>query len=86
MLNVLLYMGATLIWGSTWLAIKLQLTQVPPILSVGYRFCLAALILFGYCLVRRRGHHPGSGMALFEGWLRRQLEPSDSADLGSRTR
>lgn len=44
-------MGAALIWGSTWLAIKLQLTQVPPILSVGYRFCLAAVILFVYCTV-----------------------------------
>jgi len=54
MVNALLYMGATLIWGSTWLAIKLQLTQVPPILSVGYRFCLAALILFIFCLIRRK--------------------------------
>jgi len=54
MLNTLLYMAATLIWGSTWLAIKLQLTQVPPILSVGYRFCLAALILFIFCLIRRK--------------------------------
>ena len=54
MLNVLLYIAATLIWGSTWLAIKLQLTQVPPILSVGYRFCLAALILFLYCLLKRK--------------------------------
>jgi len=44
-------MGAALIWGSTWLAIKLQLTQVPPILSVGYRFCLAAVILFIYCTI-----------------------------------
>ena len=49
MLNFLLYAGAALIWGSTWLGIKLQLTQVPPILSVGYRFCLAALILLVYC-------------------------------------
>jgi len=54
MINAFLYIGATLIWGSTWLAIKLQLTQVPPILSVGYRFCLAALILFIFCLIRRK--------------------------------
>ena len=47
-------MAATLIWGSTWLAIKLQLTQVPPILSVGYRFCLAALILLMFCLIRHK--------------------------------
>ena len=51
MLNLLLYVSASLIWGSTWLAIKLQLTQVPPILSVAYRFCLAALILLTYCRI-----------------------------------
>ena len=49
MLNFFLYGGASLIWGSTWLAIKLQLSQVPPILSVAYRFCLAAFILLVYC-------------------------------------
>lgn len=54
MLNFLLYAGAALIWGSTWLAIKLQLAQVPPILSVGYRFCLAALILLAYCHLTRK--------------------------------
>ncbi len=54
MLNFLLYAAAALIWGSTWLGIKLQLTQVPPILSVGYRFCLASLILLIYCILRNR--------------------------------
>ena len=49
MINFLLYAAAALIWGSTWLGIKLQLTQVPPILSVGYRFCLASLILLAFC-------------------------------------
>ena len=49
MLNFILYVSASLIWGSTWLAIKLQLTQVPPILSVSYRFCLASLILLAFC-------------------------------------
>jgi drug/metabolite transporter (DMT)-like permease len=53
-LNFLLYTTASLIWGSTWLAIKLQLTQVPPILSVAYRFCLAALILLAYCRLTRK--------------------------------
>jgi len=53
MRNVLLFAGASLIWGSTWLGIKLQLSQVPPILSVGYRFCMAALILLFYCRLRR---------------------------------
>jgi len=54
MINFILYVTAALIWGSTWLGIKLQLTQVPPILSVGYRFCLAALILAVYCLLRKK--------------------------------
>jgi len=54
MFNFILYTAAALIWGSTWLGIKLQLTQVPPILSVGYRFCLAALILAAYCLLRKK--------------------------------
>ena len=54
MLNLFLYVSASLIWGSTWLAIKLQLTQVPPILSVAYRFCLAALILLAYCWLTRK--------------------------------
>ncbi len=54
MLNFLLYTTAALIWGSTWLGIKLQLTQVPPILSVGYRFCLASGILLIYCLVTHK--------------------------------
>lgn len=54
MLNFILYAAITLIWGSTWLGIKLQLTQVPPILSIGYRFCLASLILLTYCLLTKK--------------------------------
>jgi len=54
MINFILYISASLIWGSTWLAIKLQLTQVPPVLSVAYRFCLAALILLAYCRFTRK--------------------------------
>ena len=54
MQNIFLYITATVIWGTTWLGIKLQLTQVPPILSVSYRFCLASLILIVYCLLTKR--------------------------------
>jgi drug/metabolite transporter (DMT)-like permease len=54
MLNFILYAAITLIWGSTWLGIKLQLTQVPPILSVGYRFCLASIILVIYCILTKK--------------------------------
>jgi drug/metabolite transporter (DMT)-like permease len=54
MINFVLYITATLIWGSTWLGIKLQLAQVPPILSVGYRFCLASTILLIYCIITNK--------------------------------
>ena len=54
MINFVLYITTTLIWGSTWLGIKLQLTQVPPILSVGYRFCLASAILLLYCIMTNK--------------------------------
>ena len=43
-----------LIWGSTWLVIKFQLGQVSPIVSVAWRFALAALMLLAYALARRR--------------------------------
>ena len=53
MANILFYTITILIWGSTWLGIKFQLGTVDPALSVAYRFALAALILFVWCLVRR---------------------------------
>jgi drug/metabolite transporter (DMT)-like permease len=53
MSNGLLYLITVLIWGSTWLAIKYQLSVVAPELSIAYRFVLAAFILFIFSLVRR---------------------------------
>lgn len=49
MSNLHLFVAAVAIWGSTWLAITFQLGAVPPALSVGYRFLLAAGILFVFC-------------------------------------
>ncbi|WP_210394846.1 DMT family transporter [Motiliproteus sediminis] len=46
--NLTLYITTVLIWGSTWIAITFQLGPVDPLLSVGYRFLLAALLLLGY--------------------------------------
>jgi len=43
-----LYVACVLIWGSTWLAITYQLGEVPPAVSVAYRFTLAAAILLVY--------------------------------------
>lgn len=38
----------TLIWGSTWLVIRDQLSTVPPSWSVTYRFTIACVIMFAY--------------------------------------
>src|SRR6478736_598913 len=49
-----LFAISTLIWGSTWLAIKFQLGSVSPDVSVAYRFALAAVLLGGWCVLTRR--------------------------------
>jgi len=52
MKNALFYLMTVLIWGSTWIGIKLQLGAVEPIVSVTYRFALASLILLFWCRIR----------------------------------
>jgi drug/metabolite transporter (DMT)-like permease len=47
-----LFAACVAIWGSTWLAITFQLGTVAPEASVFYRFLLAAILLFAYCLAR----------------------------------
>ncbi|GHB67422.1 membrane protein [Psychrosphaera saromensis] len=48
MKNFILFMLAVLIWGSTWLVITFQLGHVHPLVSVFYRFAIAACILLIY--------------------------------------
>ena len=50
--NIVYYLTPVLIWGSTWMAIRYQLGVVDPLVSVGYRFLLAAVVLIAYCLAR----------------------------------
>jgi len=52
--NLALFLTSALIWGSTWLMITFQLGIVAPLVSVVYRFLLASVILFAYCLIRGR--------------------------------
>ena len=49
-----LFTISTLIWGSTWLAIKFQLGVVAPEVSVALRFALAALLLAAWCAMSGR--------------------------------
>lgn len=42
----------TLCWGTTWFAITLQLGLVDPVVSVTYRFALASVLVFAWCVLR----------------------------------
>lgn len=53
MQNFIFYTLTVIIWGSTWIGIKLQLGTVEPMVSVAYRFTLAATILLFWCFIRR---------------------------------
>ena len=53
MQNLALYVITVLIWGSTWIAVKFQLT-VPALLSVSYRYGFAALVMLAFCAVTGR--------------------------------
>lgn len=54
-MNILMpYISCVVIWGSTWLAIKYQLGQVDPMISVGHRFLLAAVMLFVFSLFSKK--------------------------------
>lgn len=45
MRSLLLYLVVILSWGSSWLAIKFQIGEAPPTISVSYRFLSAGLLL-----------------------------------------
>ncbi|AGH47661.1 DMT family transporter [Paraglaciecola psychrophila] len=57
MSNPVLFSVVVLIWGSTWLAITYQFGEVDPVLSVAYRFLIAAIILFTYCKIKNLSLH-----------------------------
>jgi drug/metabolite transporter (DMT)-like permease len=53
-LPLLVWLLLCLIWGSTWMFIKLGLKDLPPFTFAGVRFVIAALILSGVVAWRRR--------------------------------
>ena len=44
MTNIILFVSTVIIWGTTWIAIAMQVGPVPVLVSVFYRFATAALI------------------------------------------
>ncbi|MGV3614966.1 MAG: EamA family transporter [Fimbriimonas sp.] len=41
------------VWGSTYLAIRIGLESMPPLLMAGFRFLVAGLLLWGWCELRQ---------------------------------
>ncbi|SUC72856.1 drug/metabolite transporter permease [Pseudomonas aeruginosa] len=94
-MNLSLYLLTVLIWGTTWIAIKLQMGPVAITLSIAYRFALAALVLFAVLLLGRRlpkagrtgptpVHGPGRMPVLPEFHLLLYRQPVDSQRPGGR--
>jgi drug/metabolite transporter (DMT)-like permease len=53
-LPIIVWLVLAMIWGSTWLFIKLGLEDLPPFTFAGIRFVIAAIILLIIILIRRR--------------------------------
>ncbi|MEL7564861.1 MAG: EamA family transporter [Dehalobacterium sp.] len=47
-LAIFAYLAVCLFWGSTFLAIRIAVLDLPPMLSAGIRFILAGLIMLGF--------------------------------------
>jgi len=52
--NIFLFLFVVFCWSPTWYVIKFQLGIVDPILSVAYRFFIAALILFFFTIITKK--------------------------------
>lgn len=50
---ILPFLVVTVIWGSTWIIIRDQLSVVPASWSVTYRFVIAGVVMLGWALLRR---------------------------------
>ena len=48
-----IYILTCMIWGSTWLAIKIGLESIPPIISAGNRFILASILILLVTTIRK---------------------------------
>ena len=53
-----LYVATVLIWGTTWIALKLQLGSVPIAWSIAWRFALAGVVLLGWLALRGQLKRP----------------------------
>jgi len=54
MKNILFYISVILIWGSTWIFVKMQLGVVDPMVTIVYRFLFGSILIFGFCFATGR--------------------------------
>ena len=55
-MNAFVYILLCLIWGSTWLAIKIGLCQAPPFTRAALRFVIATIALSIICNLRKHAY------------------------------
>ena len=79
----LLYAAA--IWGSTFFLVKGALADVDPVVLVGYRFCLAGLLLGVYALVSGRDPRAHLGRGIYLGVILWSLYVPQTVGLGITT-
>jgi len=63
-MTALLYILLCLIWGSTWMAIKIGLQDAPPMTAAALRFIAAIIILHGLVMIKRYPYPRGWGKIL----------------------
>jgi drug/metabolite transporter (DMT)-like permease len=51
---VIALLSVYIIWGSTYLGIKIAIETFPPLLMAGIRFTIAGALLYGYVIVKER--------------------------------
>ena len=59
-LLILAFLAIYLVWGSTFLAIRVAIESIPPLLMMGARHVLAGTLLFAYMRVRGDAEPPRS--------------------------
>src|SRR3954451_25480948 len=52
LLIIAAFAAVYIIWGSTYLAIGVAVTTIPPFLMLGTRYTIAGLLLFTFCLLK----------------------------------
>jgi drug/metabolite transporter (DMT)-like permease len=54
--TVLAFLTIYIVWGSTFVAIRIAVEQIPPLFAAGVRFFAAGLILYAYSRLRGLSH------------------------------